>query len=206
MTGTWIGKTRSLGLWSNIDKYVKQYSAVNNITDDEPWLKRWNELINVHKIMKKKRDFEFISYVITGNPEATVIECLQHLFSLIPFLDQHIDITATNDNGNIQYIYHEDPIKAPSPKQTQISSNDNNRYATLDRDNDNKDLESILNSDHSSDTQQHGDNNDVYDQALDSAPSTLQKLSDFATNPDASTNQSSFEDYIAVWNQSVQKQ
>ena len=89
MTGTWIGKTRSLGLWSHINKYVENFSNTNNIQQDEPWLTRWNELVTVHYIMKKKRDFEFIAYVITGHPEATVIECLRHLFTLIPFLDQH---------------------------------------------------------------------------------------------------------------------
>ena len=128
MTGTWIGKTRSLGLWSHVDKYVQSYSATNNIPQDEPWLLRWNELVSVHNIMKKKRDFEFIAYVITGNPEATVIDCLRHLFTIIPFLDQHIEITAVNNSGTIQYTYHEEAQQITTIQDNHPPVDDNNRF------------------------------------------------------------------------------
>lgn len=184
MTGTWIGKTRSNGLWSNINDYVKKYSDVNNISDDEPWLRRWHELITIHKITKSKRDYEFIAYVITGNPEATVNECLQHLFALIPFLDQHIEITATSVNGSIQYIYHDNELEhKDTPDDEQF---DVNRYSTLQQENEaneqaDKDLESVLKSDNSSTV--NSPDTDLYNQALDTATSTLKKLSDYTGDP-----------------------
>lgn len=196
MTGTWIGKNRSVGLWSNINTYVQTYTAVNDISTDEPWLKRWNELITVHKILKKKREYEFIAYVITGNPESTVEECLTTLFSFIPFLDQHIEITATNDNGNIQYTYHPESFQPKlQTDQTSDIPEDTNPFASLrdDEDKDEKDLDSILkSSDHDTDEERTNDPNDVYTQALTAATSTLQQLSDYTT-PD---HRSTMEDYI----------
>ena len=192
MTGTWIGKTRSLGLWSTINEYVTRYATVNNIASDEPWLQRWNELITVHKITKKKRDFEFIAYVICGNPEATVNQCLQHLFTLIPFLEQHINITAINDNGNIQYTYTDEEILPLKTVPEQIGND--NLYTPLSNESDTaansqaeKDLESILNSDNSTQTV-HNTNQDVYTQALTSATSTLKKLSDYTDEKSSISN------------------
>ena len=101
MIGTWIGKTRSLSLWSYINDYVTAYESAHTTAIDESWFKRWKELIDVHNITKKKRSFEFIAYVITGNPESTVNECLQTLFSLIPSLDSSIIVTNTNENGTV---------------------------------------------------------------------------------------------------------
>ena len=190
MTGTWIGKTRSLGLWSHINKYVENFSNTNNIQQDEPWLTRWNELVTVHYIMKKKRDFEFIAYVITGHPEATVIECLRHLFTLIPFLDQHIEITAISDSGTIQYTYHDEVFTNDSPDDPIPSIDTNNRFALLTKDSETNDdtiLDDILNT-----TQQA---TDVYNQALDSATSTLKKISNYTDNI-TDDNNSMLADYV----------
>ena len=119
MSQTWIGKARSLSLWAHINNYVDAYTTIHQTPPDEPWFQRWKELINIHNITKKKRDFEFIAYVITGNPEATVFEYIQHIFSFIPELDKHINITSTNINGNIQYTY------------TEPSEDNSNRFATF---------------------------------------------------------------------------
>lgn len=181
MTGTWIGKTRSLGLWSHVNKYVDTYSTTNNIPQDKPWLARWKELVTVHKIIKKKRDFEFIAYVITGNPKATVIECLRHLFTFIPFLDQHIEITAISDSGTIQKIYHDEVFTNDQPDDPTPSVDTQNRFASLTNDfeqNDDTILDNILNTSTNSTPQA----TDVYSQALDSAMSTLKKISDYTDN------------------------
>ena len=171
MSQTWIGKARSLSLWAHINNYVDAYTTIHQTPPDEPWFQRWKELINIHNITKKKRDFEFIAYVITGNPEATVFECIQHIFSFIPELDKHINITSTNTNGNIQYTY------------TEPSEDTSNRFAAFmtDDTSDNqaeKDLESILDSETSDNKKPSPNPTNVFDNAMNTATSTLKKLSD----------------------------
>ena len=186
MTGAWTTKSRSIGLWSQVNKYVDMYSAINDINPEEHWLKRWKELVTVHNIITKKRDFEFIAYFITGNPESTVAECLQYLFTLIAFLDQHINITAISINRNIQYYFNGDDLKpnVSNTNELQLSTDDQNSFAPLvnqhcdSESNAEQELESILDSDTPS---QQPSETDVYNQALNSATSTLKKLSDYTT-------------------------
>ena len=191
MTGAWTTKTRSSGLWSHVNTYVNSYSTVNDIDSNEPWLKRWNELVTVHNILKKKRDFEFIAYVITGNPEASIVDCIQHLFTFIPFLDQHINIYAISINGNIQYSYNEDTTQPAIPEDKEQTI-DKNRFASLKSDEESieeNELDDILNS-----TSPPPPDNDVYSQALDTATSTLKKLSDYTGN-ETDPNDTSIENY-----------
>ena len=53
MTGTWIGKTRSLSLWSHINDYVTAYESAHTTAIDKSWFKRWKELIDVHNITRE---------------------------------------------------------------------------------------------------------------------------------------------------------
>lgn len=201
----WISKSRSNGLWTTIDKYVTAYSTANNIAQDEHWLKSWRELITVHKITKKKRDFEFIAYIITGNPEVTVVECLQHLYTLIPFLDQHITITKISDIRNIKYTCNDKKITTTETETEEPPSQNNNDNSFAPLASNQSDIESnaeqaglelILNSE-STATQQK-ENINVYSQALSSATSTLRKLSDY-TNPTNETEQSTnINEHIAA--------
>lgn len=184
MSQAWIGKARSLSLWTQIDIYVDSYVSIHQTSPDESWYLRWKELINFHKITKKKRDFEFIAYVITGNPEATVLDCLKYLFTFIPDLDKHFHITLTNQsNGNIQYTY--------SPPTNDTS----NRFAAFlsDEHSDSqaeKELDDILDSDNT-DTKHPASNSNIFGEALDNATSTLKKLSDFReSSSNESTNES----------------
>ena len=172
MSQLWIGKGRSVTLWTQIDDYVDSYVTIHKTPSDASWFLRWKELINFHKITKKKREFEFIAYVITGNPEATILDCITRLFTYIPDLDNHMHITLTNPtNGNIQYTY--------TPPKTDTTTN---RYAALTSDENSdsqaeRDLEDILQSS-TTDPDKHSTDN-VFDSALDTATSTLKKLSDF---------------------------
>ena len=104
MTGVWVGKARCLTLWNSINDYVNTFVANNDTPDNTPWLQHWKELIGKHKILDK-RDFEFLAFVITGNADATVLDCIQTLTSLIPNLSKHLTIELTNNNGNVQYKY-----------------------------------------------------------------------------------------------------
>ena len=68
------------------------------------------------------------------------------------FLEQHIKITSTNKNENIQYTYNRNEIHQQNPEPTKIT--DDNIFAPLMHESDigtqvEKDLESILNSDNS---------------------------------------------------------
>ena len=97
---------------------------------------------------------------------------------MIPYLEQHIRITAINDNGNIQYTYTDEEI-LPTDKVPEQIGHDT-LYKPLSNESDTansqaeKDLESILNSETSTQTIQNP-NQDVYIQALTSATSTLKK-------------------------------
>ena len=61
------------------------------------------ELVKQYKILEK-RDFEFLAFVITGDPDATVLKCIT-IIELIPNLSKHLIIEYTNNNGNVQYRY-----------------------------------------------------------------------------------------------------
>ena len=76
MTGAWVGKARCLSLWKTINEYVHTYVDINNTPPNEPWYLRWKELIEKYKILEK-RDFEFLAFVITGDPESTVLDCIE---------------------------------------------------------------------------------------------------------------------------------
>ena len=201
MTGTWIGKTRSLSLWSHVNDYVNAYTTINKTPQDEPWYVRWKELITVHNIIKKKRDFQFIAYVITGNPEATVLNCLEHLFTIIPDLNHHIQVTTSNTNGNIQYMYKELAIESPPTLPTSVD----NRYSAFSTDTDSshhdadKELESILQSNTST-----PEKPEIFDQALNNATSTLKKLSDYTDNVDTNDTATLNNEYIQDLNNITQ--
>ena len=105
MSGVWIGQARSIGLWTNINQYVETYVNIHQTAVDEPWYQTWSNLITEDRILTKERHFQFIAYRITHNPDATVEDCINKLFELIPRLSEHINIIDTNDRGNIQYTY-----------------------------------------------------------------------------------------------------
>ncbi len=98
--------------------------------------------------------------------------------TLIPFLDQHINITAISANGNIQYTYNGDDLKNESDTNDPPSpTNDQNSFVPLSNQhsdtesNARQELESILNSE--SPLQQQKTDTDVYSQALNYTTSTL---------------------------------
>ena len=85
-----------------------------------------------------------------GNPKTILVDCLENLFSLIRFLEQHIEIAATNNSRNIWYVFQDNEIQLISTG-TQ-PKNKKNRYEALKHKTDlavqdNNILESILNSD-----------------------------------------------------------
>ena len=119
-----------------------------------------------------------------------MIECLWRLFTFIPFLKQHIEIPAISDSGTIQYTYHDKVFTNDSPDDPIPSIDTNDWFALLTKDsktNDDTILDDILNT-----TQPA---TDVYNQALDSATSTLKKISDYMDNI-TDDNNSMLADYV----------
>lgn len=94
--------------------------------EDTPWYIWWKELIDKYKILKK-RDFEFLALVIVRNHEATELDCIHTLNSLIPDLLNHLTIKLSYNNGNVQYDY------TPFNPKTQTISKlmDTNPYSPL---------------------------------------------------------------------------
>ena len=129
MTGAWVGKARCLSLWKTINTYVTTYIDIHSISLDTPWVKRWMNLVDQHRILEK-RDFEFLAFVIAGDPEATVLQCINTIIDLIPNLSEHLIIEFTNNNGNVQYRY----IPLNPPIQSVAKLTDDNRFSHLQSD------------------------------------------------------------------------
>ena len=105
-TSNWIGPTRTLKLWTNIDKYVKSYAEFHDITEEkESWYKEWCKMVNDYNLLQKGLHYVFIAFIITGNPEATVEECVRKVYTFVPNLDKHVIIVESNDKGNLRYQY-----------------------------------------------------------------------------------------------------
>ena len=88
-------------------------------------------LVNRHKILEKC-DFEFLAFVITGDPDATVLKCITTVIDLIPDLSKHLIIEHTNNNGNVQYRY----IPLHPPAQSISKLTDENKFSALQSDTD----------------------------------------------------------------------
>ena len=113
MSTVWVGQSRCHALWVTIDKYVKHYVTEHDV-EEEPWYKKWYKLIHKDMLLDKERQFQFLAFQITGDPDSTVYDCIQSLFNLIPKLTEHIEIIDINEKGNIQYIVHNTPSVKPN--------------------------------------------------------------------------------------------
>ena len=192
MTGAWVGKARCLTLWKTINEYVSTYVAINETPTSTPWYARWNELVTKYKILEK-RDFEFLAFVITGTPDATVLDCIHTLIELIPNLSDHLTIKYTNDNGNVQYEYT--PLNRSTQQVSKLT--DDNPFSILKNNSDDDDSntthnlppntpdsrpDTLFSNIPTQDSNYARDTSRLYESALETAESTLNALTDAKIN------------------------
>ena len=152
MSGVWIGRKSATGLWLNINNYVQTYVNVHQTPESETWYCLWRKYVSEDKILDKDRQYQYIAFRITGNADASVKNCVDTLFDLIPRLADHIDIIDTNEKGNIQYtilpytpLSQTDAIPSPTTSNPFSALQSDSISATDDKNDD--ELDALLNSD-----------------------------------------------------------
>ena len=111
----WTGKGTAFKIWRDVNQYVENFTTENPHELESEWFKQWYNHYHNTKIGDENISIQVAALVITGNPEATIYECLQSLFKLIPHLKHHITIQEIGKvNGNVRYFANGYGFKTPS--------------------------------------------------------------------------------------------
>ena len=146
-TTFWIGKPSTHKLWQNINDYVSDYTAEYQAELQSEWFRKWYFLINDIKIGDKSREFQVIALSLTSNPDASIKDCINAAFDLIPNLREHFTILEINaDKGTYKckmdkctFTTPKEKLIAKSPTRPttkQTTNVNSNRYASLQVDDD----------------------------------------------------------------------
>ena len=105
--------------------------------------------MNDIKISDKTREFQVIALSITGNPDASINDCIATVLDLVPSLRNYFTILEQNEKGNLKCKISKYAFTTPSekqvakspPRQTSKSNvvDSSNRYAQLTTDDDDDD-------------------------------------------------------------------
>ena len=111
----WTGKGTAFKIWRDVQEYVENYTTENPHEMESVWFKKWYGYYHTMKIGEDSISHQVAALVITGNPEATIYECIKTLFSLIPNLQHHLTIQEIGKvNGNVRYFTNEYGFKTPT--------------------------------------------------------------------------------------------
>ena len=102
----WIGKRSAYKLWQHVNLYVQDYTSEHQDQMHSPWFHTWFNFYNVIKIGEETRDFQMTAYLITTNPDATVLDCFETISDLIPNIRSYITVTSKSPTGNICCTIH----------------------------------------------------------------------------------------------------
>ena len=142
-TSFWIGKSSSHKLWHHVNDYVSDYTSEHQSELESDWFRKWYFLIHDIKISDKSREFQVIALSITGNPDATIDDCLNTILDLVPSLRQYFTVLERTDKGTLKcklgkYTFstpkERNVTKSPQrliPKQRAGTKVQANRYAAL---------------------------------------------------------------------------
>ena len=116
----WTGKSSAFKLWNDINGYVDSYTATHQSHLESEWFKRWYELLHTAHFGESNVSFQLAAHLITGNPHATVIDCIQKLMQSIPELSTYLRLHQKSDAGNVRYTL--DPYNFTTPHRTRIDT------------------------------------------------------------------------------------
>ena len=127
----WITKTNAYTLWQKINEYVEAYVAANLTDLHTDWIARWHSYYKF--LQKSKTPFTTTSILVTGEDDSTVNDVLTHIISLIPKLEDYLEILEVTEKGSITYFmrdYDESPfkkhVKANPKNQQKVDMSINN--------------------------------------------------------------------------------
>ena len=111
----WTGKGTAYRIWTDINKYIESYTSKNPHKLESSWFKKWYNYYHISKIGDETLPLPVAAIVITGNPHASIYDCVKVLFNLIPNLQQHLIVQEIGkNNGNIRYYLNEYGFQTPS--------------------------------------------------------------------------------------------
>ena len=111
----WTGKGTAYKIWRDINNYVDTYLSEHQHELESPWTKKWQELFLKRKIGEEEVGAQVAAVMITGDPLATIYDCIQTLFKLIPELKEHLVIQEIGKlNGNVRYFMEDYGFRTPA--------------------------------------------------------------------------------------------
>ena len=116
----WTGKGTAYKIWKDVNTYVESYTSEHPHELQSSWFQKWYKFYHESKIGDETISVQVAALVISGNPHASIYDCVQILFHLIPDLKQHLIVQEIGKhNGNIRYYLNEygfcTPTRTASP-------------------------------------------------------------------------------------------
>ena len=113
---TWTGKATAYKLWCDVNVFVDTYTSTHQTELESEWFRTWYGYFHTAQIGESNINLQLAAYVIVGNPNATLMDCVNKLTTLIPALSDYLHIHQISDNGNIRYTIDSYGFKTPKHK------------------------------------------------------------------------------------------
>ena len=83
--------------------FVDTYTSTHQTELESEWFCTWYGHFYTAHIGESNINLQLAAYVILGNPNATLMDCVNKLTALIPRILEYLHFHQILDNGNIRY-------------------------------------------------------------------------------------------------------
>ena len=100
----WTNQGNISDFYAQVNQYVIEYTTENQSSMQDKWFNTWFCIYHENNITDKDVTFAMSAYTITGKLKMQVKDVVMKLLTLIPELEDHVNIVQISmKNGNVRY-------------------------------------------------------------------------------------------------------